>query len=570
MILGSKAGKTRYRMLAGILSVQPVFWVSSPVLAQSLEFPARTSSDAGGPDPSAMGVQGARDASPLDDGRSTRPGSDPPMGLPSSGSPVFPSSSAGPGAPTDTLPPLPTPKSPPVDAPIDPDAYVCGPGDVLELNFWGLANVRTRLTVDFEGRAFVPKVGFFKVAGKTLSQVRGVMRDSVARLYPRLGFDISLAEPRTFVVHLVEGVARPGSKVARAVDRVATVINREGGLGPRASRRRIEIRHRDGTVAKADLLLFAITGDVKHNPYLVDGDVVRVPFEDVAATISGAVNRPGRYELTGARDLAELVELAGGLSPSVTRELPVSVIRRLLDDRQDQKLLPFPAEAALPSAALEREDAVRIPDVTELQRSIVVVGALSGVPAPITAQTGVKLDESTATRRLPFVEGESVRTLLARVNGVGPLADLERSYVIRGGTSIPVNLFALVMKRDLTADVPLELGDTLVVPFKQRNVVVQGAVFSPGSFPYNPSFGVEQYLALAGGRNRFAQDLSSTRIISPEGVTTEYSSGAKVEPGSSLVVPERSFSRPEIVQVGLGLASVIVSGVAVMLAARKK
>jgi hypothetical protein len=59
------------------------------------------------------------------------------------------------------------------------------------------------------------------------------------------------------------------------------------------------------------------------------------------------------------------------------------------------------------------------------------------------------------------------------------------------------------------------------------------------------------------------------RVITPSGQTRQYRSGLDVEPGSSLVVPERSFSRSEIVQIGLGIASVVVSGVAVVMAARR-
>jgi hypothetical protein len=59
------------------------------------------------------------------------------------------------------------------------------------------------------------------------------------------------------------------------------------------------------------------------------------------------------------------------------------------------------------------------------------------------------------------------------------------------------------------------------------------------------------------------------RVISPNGETRRYRSGLEVEPGSSLVVPERNFSRAEIVQIGVGIASVVVSGVAVIMAARK-
>jgi protein involved in polysaccharide export with SLBB domain len=209
---------------------------------------------------------------------------------------------------------------------------------------------------------------------------------------------------------------------------------------------------------------------------------------------------------------------------------------------------------------------------------VMVIGAIAGaVPTaakPISATSSgvsgaVAPEEASATRRLAFVHGDSVRTLLERVGGVGPLADLNGSYVLRGGKSVPVDLYALVMLKDLKADVPVELGDTLVVPFKRRNVLVEGAVFKPGEYPYNPNYGIPQYLSLAGGRNRFARSLSDVRVVAPNGETKEYEPDLKLEPGSSVVVPERNFSRAEVVQILLSAASIIVSGVAVVIAARR-
>jgi len=458
------------------------------------------------------------------------------------------------------------PPQPPVDEPVDPEKYVCGAGDVLQLNFWGLQNFTFRMMIDLEGRAFVPKIGYLQLQGKTLSESRRMIRDSVARFFPRLSSDVTLAEPRSFLVQVADDVVHPGPFRARATDRVATIIARAGGFGSNASKRRVEIRRRDGTVLRADLLLYTRTGDVRHNPYLLDGDVVRVPFADLVATVSGAVNQPGEYELTDTRDLAELLALAGGLSSSATRELPITVVRRLADDRRDLTLVPFTAEGAPPALALRLDDAVRVPEYGEIQQSVVVIGAVQGAAASGTEAPG---DEASATRRLPFVKGDSVRTLLARVGGVGPLADLNGAYLVRGGQVLPVDLYPLVMLRDLKADRPVELGDTLVVPFKHRNVLVQGAVFHPGSYPYNPTYRVEQYVALAGGPNRFARSMADLRVITPAGATAPYRDGLTIEPGSSVVVPERNFSRAEIVQIVLSAASVVVSGVAVILATRK-
>jgi protein involved in polysaccharide export with SLBB domain len=194
---------------------------------------------------------------------------------------------------------------------------------------------------------------------------------------------------------------------------------------------------------------------------------------------------------------------------------------------------------------------------------------ISGAAASGGVARGTPAEEASSTRRLPFVQGDSVRTLLERVGGVGPLADLTGSYILRSGRSLPVDLHALVMLRDLKADRGIELGDTLVIPFTRRSILVEGAVFAPGPYPYNPSYGIQQYLSLAGGLNRFAKPLSDVRLVTPDGQMKEYAPELRVEPGSSLVVPERNFSRAELVQIALGIASVLVSGVAVVLAARK-
>ncbi len=538
------------RGLALLLCVQPVFWVSDVAMAQALD-PTRV--------PRGGGAGTTAEEEPRSEpivvppptlGDLARRRTDPDAG-----------SRAG-------LRELPA-----VDEVVDPATYVCGPGDVLELNFWGVQNFRLRAVVDLEGRAFVPKIGYFVLGGKTLSQAREMMRASVARFFPKLGFDVSLAQARTFLVQLVTAVKQPGSYRASAIDRVATVVERAGGLAPRASQRRIEIRRRDGATLQADLVLYALTGDVKHNPYLLDGDVIHVPFEEVAASIDGAVNRPGRYELVGTKDLAELAALAGGLAPSVTHELPLRLVRLQDDDRPDLELIEF-QEGRLPTLALRHEDSVHVPGYSEIQQSVMVMGAIAGAVPPSAAPAArpgaaaAPPDETTSTRRLPFVEGDSVRTLIDRVGGLGPLADLNGSYILRGGEALPVDLHALVMLRDEKADRPVELGDTLMIPFKRQSILVQGAVHAPGAYPYNPNYGIDQYLSLAGGPNRFGKSAKAVRVVGPDGKTRGYSRDLEIQPGSQLVIPERSFSSPEIVQILISVASVFISGVAVVLAAR--
>src|SRR4051794_16039503 len=102
------------RFVSVLLCVQPVFWLSRPALAQSLQ--------------QLQQLQQAQQAG------SAAPSITTPVGLGDTEvmSPERPLVSPAPAV------------QPAVDESIDPDKYVCGNGDVLELNFWGVQNFKLR------------------------------------------------------------------------------------------------------------------------------------------------------------------------------------------------------------------------------------------------------------------------------------------------------------------------------------------------------------------------------------------------------------------------------------------
>jgi len=450
---------------------------------------------------------------------------------------------------------------PPVslEQPIDPDTYVCGAGDVLELNFWGQQNLRLKLTVDLEGRAFIPKVGYLPVAAKTLTAVRTAMKSKVRANYPGLSFDLTVQTPRTFLVHVVENVKHPGTFSAHAVDRVSSVLARAGVVAA-ASRRRIAVHHRTGADTIADLVKYELTGETQFNPYLLDGDVVRVPFPGTLVKITGAVRRPGQYEVTAGKDLTELLELAGGLAPNVAKALPVRIVRR--NAQQQETYLDIAVGA---NAQLQDDDRVVVRGAEDLQRSVLLIGAVAGSDS---------LDSATTSRRLPFVEGDTVWSLIDRAGGIKAPGDLRRSYISRpkhdgGQELVPIDLDALLVRRDFKADKPIGMGDTIVIPPMQYSVMVEGAVGRAGLYNYNPLFGVPEYIAHAGGMTRTARDLDEVTLIEANGSTRPYRSGMKLQPGDAILVPERNYSRAEVSQLILAGAGLLLSGVAIVLAARR-
>lgn len=442
----------------------------------------------------------------------------------------------------------------PLEAPIDPSAYVCGPGDGFELHFWGRQNFLLRLGVDVEGRAFVAKLGYVKVAGLTLDKVRENITRAAKRHYPGVEVDLVLSLPRTFLVHIVGEVKKPGVYRSRALERVSTVLEREAGM-VYGSRRQIAIHRRDGTRITGDLLRYELSGNPALNPYVLDGDVIEIPTKQLVASIAGPVQRPGTYELVGTKDLAELVDLAGGLKGSVALQLPIRILRN--DDQQHAAYMhvPFGPGGALPSVPLRDEDNVIVRGPEELQRTVLITGAVLGAD---------KVDASAFSKRVTYIEGDTVRTLIERAGGITAAGDLTRAYIERPKLRsepqrIPLDLEALLVRRDFRQDRPVFVGDQIVIPTVRRSIFVEGAVMRAGSYEFNPRFGISEYISNAGGRTRTAQDLTDVRLIRPSGVVVPYRHDAVVAPGDTVVVPERNYTRAEIVQIAVAAATLVVS-----------
>jgi polysaccharide biosynthesis/export protein len=448
-----------------------------------------------------------------------------------------------------------------IDQPINPDQYMCGPGDVFEINFWGKQNFRLEIAADLEGNAFISKIGFVKIAGKSLTAVRGVVRKLIKRDYPGLGFEVTLKRPRSFIVHVANNVKSPGAYPANATERVATLIARAGDTTKVGSRRRIAIK-RDGKELIADLFLYETTGDTKFNPFVLDGDVISVPFPETQVTVGGAVRRPGTYELVGSKDVTELLQLAGGFTTSVAKNLPIRVMHRNANQQATYKDLAFAKGSAAPNEPLIDDDEVIVPSAAELQRSVLLIGPVAGADP---------VDQATTSRRLPYVDGDTVRSLIERAGGIKSPGDLQRSYLSRPRKNedpllIPIDLEALIVRRDFSADRPVMMGDTITIPPKRHGIVVQGAVGRPGVYNFNPAFGIAEYVADAGGATRTARDLDEARIIAPDG---RRARNRGVQPGDVILVPERTFTRPEIVQIVIASAGLLLSGVAITLAASR-
>ena len=114
------------------------------------------------------------------------------------------------------------------------------------------------------------------------------------------------------------------------------------------------------------------------------------------------------------------------------------------------------------------------------------------------------------TQPLNLLQGISI------MGGVSPAADLENSFVLRAGKNIPVNLTQL-MKGDVSQNIGLEPGDTVVVPIADV-IYVQGEVKKPGIVKASKEMTIVKAIAEAGG---FTDLAAPARVTLLRGGTTK-------------------------------------------------
>lgn len=203
----------------------------------------------------------------------------------------------------------------PMDLPAGPE-YVLGPGDGLTIDLWGGVSQRLFRTVDREGRLTLPEAGPVEVSGKSLGEVQDAVQRILRTQYRDVSADLSLARLRTVRVYVVGEVVAPGAYDVSSLSTPLNALFAAGGVTTRGSLR--HIRHMRGQqlveeVDVYDLLLRGVRGDLRN---LESGDSLLVPPLGPEVSIDGMVRRPAIYELRGETNLADALDLSGGILPA--------------------------------------------------------------------------------------------------------------------------------------------------------------------------------------------------------------------------------------------------------------
>jgi polysaccharide biosynthesis/export protein len=448
---------------------------------------------------------------------------------------------------------------PAMAGPVNANTYRVGPGDLLQLQLWGRVSRSWLLQVGPEGTLMLPGSGTVSVDNRTLSMLRTDVIQRLESKFRGVNMDLRLARPRQFLVYISGQVKSPGALVATGANRVFDLVG-PGILQDDASQRHIEVNHLDGSREIADLDLFVRTGDVSFNPWLRDGDVIQVPVATEFVYASGAVARPGKFELGPRDSLVTLFHLAGDPIPAADVERALllrwrdpltaeSLLVRLDDvysgrtnpvlregDRLYVYLLPqyhaqqeafINGEVNRPGPYPIAEGRTRLSDLVKSAGGFLPTADLSAIRVHRrSAQTSEKDPE--LDRLLRLSRDQLTASEYDALNT--KLAGLREGYRVD---------WARLQSSPKELDLLLRHGDIVTVDRLVNSIRVDGQVKRPGILTFRPGQRIKDYIEQAGGFSARAWTgrVRVTRAVT--GQTLAASNVKSLDPGDFVWVPER-------------------------------
>lgn len=421
--------------------------------------------------------------------------------------------------------------APPNDISADED-YVLGPGDNVIIFLWGRAEKQFELTVDREGKVFIPRVGSVSAWGQTLAEFETQVRARLQKVYDGAELHVTLGKIRSIRVYVTGEVKRPGAYITSSLTSLFNALYLAGGPNRRGSMRSIALMRNGRKVAEFDLYKFLLEGDNSHDIRLQSGDAVFVPVAGSRVAIRGEIIRPGIYELRKGETALTLLSLAGNATPHAH-------LSRVMLERISEQ-----AEWEVIDLNLSTDDSSSVDDIELVDGDRLTIYSIFDARTNIVAIAGqVKHAGYYERNEHTRVSDLICQAELQDYDVYYDRANLFRRHHDRRFEVVPVDLNA-ILSGDSLADLLLQDRDSLYVYSVDdivwnEQVYIDGSVRQPGRYRYYDSMTVSDLVFLAGSYTREASLLRAevARTDSLGNVTIMYIN-LDTEPARKTVLQE--------------------------------
>jgi protein involved in polysaccharide export with SLBB domain len=324
--------------------------------------------------------------------------------------------------------------------------------------------------------------------------------------------DVILVRPFDKRVELIGEVRTPGFFEVKSGETISDILFYAGGFTDKAYEELMSVRRNTDVNMKVETILKENYGAFEPR----DGDEYMIGeildrFEN-RVQISGAVLRPGEYELTDGLTLKQLTELAGGIQGDAF--LSRTTIYRSTETftlRAQSVNLQEIIDGESPDITLKNEDVIHIPSRYDVREEFFV--EISG--------------EVNKKGIFPYAENLTVGDLVLRAGGFKEAASsstIEVARRVRNDASGKIaDIYILNVQQDLNLseeeqNFKLEAFDHVFVRRspgyrEQQLVTIEGEVSYPGAFALeNATMRISDLVIRAGGLTQFAYPKGATLV----------------------------------------------------------
>jgi polysaccharide export outer membrane protein len=367
--------------------------------------------------------------------------------------------------------------------------YTLGEGDKVRVTVYQVADLSGDFLVLPDGNLTLPLIGSVKVEGMTVTEASQTLAKRYTTYLKRPVVTVSILTPRPLQIAIAGEVNRPGTytitpEQSQKTPLLTEIIQKAGGVTTVADIGQVQIRRNlkgQEQLIQANLWQLIQKGDKNQDISLRDGDSIVIPTKTTLSV--GEVN--------------QLADANFGLDSD--REITITVVGEVY-----------------------RPGSHRI------------------VPNQVNTLT---TENNRGIRRQPARLTQAIQ----QAGGIKPLADIRQVQVLRytrdgSQQKIPVDLWNLLEKGDMTADIILQEGDTVMIPTateisaqesetlaaasfapKTINVKIVGEVRKPGTIEVPPNTPLNQAILTAGDFDKRRANQSTVELIrlNPNGTVTK-------------------------------------------------
>jgi len=481
--------------------------------------------------------------------------------------------------------------------------YVLDFGDVLEVQLVGQKTDSYILPVKRDGSISIPGVGKEYVSGLSLDNAVNTITKKIESFYTAVEAYTTLISVRDIQVIIAGNVYSPGPYTLNGNSTLFHAIAISGGPSEDGSFRQIDLVRGGEVIESADFYQTFINGVSSFSTRLRSGDLLFVRPVSNLVSISGAVKRPGIYELKTDENLSSVISFSNGISnkadlsqislirisDGLVTNIPISSISdfdNLLSQDNDKLVI-----GSYSYRSVEVEGAVKNPGkylVNEgagIYELISIAGGYTDTAYPfggVLENKQTKLINEKAGEKLyeSFIdELSNLSSVVPQQGEMGFLAEIIteiKNTKPSGRVSAEFDLERL--ENDPSLDILLQDGDKVTIPEFLDHIYIFGEINTEGTIRFNEGADFKYYIDKKGGYSPYANK-KNVYVLHPNGETTLVADNRNIfmkqrkdnmtlYPGSVIFIPRETAKIPFSVaaqayasilgNIGVSLASVSV------------